>query len=62
MIEVTFQARGGGGEGVRLSKILRGVAHKGGSLTDLKIFGGGSVKRGEVNISGDTLEHMMPVI
>ena len=44
--------------GVKFSNILKGVAQKkmggGGGLTDLKIFlwGGGYIKRGEVNISG----------
>ena len=45
----TFQ---GGGRGVKFSKILRGVAHKGGGLTDLEFFiflggrGGGLGKKG----------------
>ena len=43
----TFQWRG-----VKFSKIVREIAHKGGSGR-IKIFGGGAwVKSGEVNISG----------
>ena len=46
--------------GVKFSNILKGVAQKkkmgggGGGLTDLEFFlwGGGYIKRGEVNISG----------
>ena len=41
--EGTFQ----GEEGVKFSKILRGVAHKGGGgLTDLNFLGGGLGKKG----------------
>ena len=31
--------------GVKFSKILRGVAHKGGGLTDLEFFFGGGVRK-----------------